>query len=75
MRKAVRELAMLGLEAWEQVESPVIEGAVAAPTERHDAVGVVATAARAGHKVGRVDAVRAGADKAVASTHLPLLLL
>jgi len=63
------------LEVWQQVESPVVERAVAAPTQRHDTLGVVAAAAGARHKVGRIDGARVAADNAAASVHLPLLLL
>ena len=76
MLKGVRELgATVGLEVWQQVESPVVEGAVAAPTQRDDTVRVVAPTAGARHKVGRINGARAAADEAAASVHLPPLLL
>jgi len=64
----VRELfSKARLEVHEQVESPVVEGAVAALTERDDAVGVVTAAARARCDAGRIDGVGATADQAAAS--------
>ena len=68
MLKRVCKLAPpSGLKLGQQVEPAVVECTVAAPTERHDAVRVVAPAARARRQVGRVDAAGQAAGKAAAS--------
>ena len=66
--------AVARLEVGQQVEVPVVEGPVAAkPTQRHDAVGVLAAAARARGDVGRVDAVAGAADEAGTAGDPPTL--
>ena len=55
MSKAVRQLgAVARLEVWQQVKPAKVVQPVMNPAERHDAVGRVAAAQRARHKVGRV---------------------